>query len=298
MQKKTVLAAAFLAGSIAMPALAGQPPVIPAPPSCPIHGSVSLGYINNYEYRGLVATDDLAENGGLVYGANLYYQTRWNFKLVADLTFRDIEFTNFNDAFTNRIGSRDTTSKQTNLFVGASKSYFADVLTTTLGYNFTRGGLPGLAAINDNFDGTGSDQTHEIWGGATFNFGELIGAPGLFYQLSSSYCFSGNVGWWLGNTVGFERDINDCVKYVIALNASSSYSYWANGTDGWDQVNLSFALPIAPNNNFEIAPYISLNWGAHNVQSINSYARQFDVLGVNALENFAIVAGVKATYNF
>lgn len=281
MNKKT---ASILLMSCMLPLLAEPETLVPAPNGTeyiPVElmGSVKAGYSSLYEYRGMVLRD--TGSGGMVLDGSLAYAPEVPVSPMVSFTYRDMDVLN--------------SSGQTNFFVGAHTKVAGSreeaQNTFRGGYQLIAGGLPGVIKgwekkhhLNDS-----SGTVQELVLNYTSTYSMEHGV--LFSSYTGGYAFSGLEGWYLSTSVGYLYPVTEKVSVALTGNISWSFSYWGS-TDGCDQANLLFTVPIKVKEDSTFSPFVMLDWGAHNVKNLN---RQLER---KVVDNFAILAGVSYEISF
>lgn len=242
-------------------------------------GTLKAGYSSLYEYRGMVAKD--TGSGGMVLDGTLAYDSDVPVSPMLSFTYRDMDVLNSNGQVNFFAGGYSRVESS----LGDRQSLFRG------GYQLISGGLPG---VMKNWEKrkhleSSSGTVHEFVMNYTTTHALEQGV--LFSSYTGGYAFSGLEGWYLSTSVGYVHQFTEQISAALTGTISWSFSYWER-TDGCDQANILFTVPVRVNENGTLSPFIMVDWGAHNVKNINRYTER------KIVDNFAVLAGVSYEITF
>lgn len=230
----------------------------------------STGYVSNYDYNGMVASNRLCREGALTLELASKYA-------LSNGMFLSGEW-DYNEIFCGELRKKDqhhfTLNLEDELFPNLHINY---------GYSFYHGGIPGVYAKNK---GEAHSLTQQFDVSVRYNFKP----EGYFVGLNASYAFQGITGWWLGAFAGYEHEITENLHAVLTTSLSSSWSYW--DADGMNQVSCELELPYQFSENWTLSPFTALHWLGRSGLKMNSYA------GERIMRPYTLTAGVRVYFSF
>ncbi len=318
MQTKYIIGTALAVVTLASTGFSGTPVCQPTPTCAPAKESpwkVSLesGYQSNYTYRGLVASHSIFEGDSVIpSNIDVEYKLCDINSIVGNIGYTAI--TSGHHYFGDRDlpGAKD----QSNFMLGWQRKDWVKGLSTTLSYNITHGGFPGMWAKLMN--GKSHSLTQEFGLDIRYNLCEKWHA-GVY----TSYSFEGVTGWWFMPYVGYSTavcpyaDLNvtagmsATASYFNGNHRRSSYSELINDQlQTWDVVDprgfqkngaqaywIKFEMPIKfckTNDAWKLTPFVSFNWAGNAVTDNNKRIDKSDRI----YKNFGVVAGASISYTF
>jgi hypothetical protein len=224
-------------------------------------GSLSAGYANDYEFRGLVIGNDLIET---------------ELKLAAEFEGYKFEVGAWHANFNNNTSGVD---EQLNTTVSVVKDF--ESFDVRVGY------------VNRNFPGSESTiAAQEFFG--------VVGAElfaGVRGQVSTYYVFrdeSGNTdSWYINPEVSRNFKFCECLNLDVAGGLGVIQND-ALGTDGVNHWYLSAALNWVATKNLTVTPYVKFtDADSDNISDITTNAD-----GTGDVGDANVIGGLKATVNF
>lgn len=280
--KTTLLSTALLIGSFAVTSFAAEGKLT---------GDLKAGWDNYYSNNNVVASKYLAGDGVTSFGADLRYSTPGAADIVASF-----QGSNLSTPSQSWLGLEDESS----FYIGA-QGEAVEGLTTSIGYNLVRGGMPGLFSELNKMTETGRGDTgceldHSLRGDAIYEFKDT----GWYVTGSAAYSFHGAEGWQMSFGGGYVWTATDRVSVNLYGNVSFSQDYMSsvengksvdyNGTDGY---SITLSAPIKATETVTITPYIAAVWAGHNALAFN---KSMDRTGI--FKSFSPIVGINAVWSF
>ena len=318
---------ALLAAALLAPAYAGttepQVEIQEAPAAKRLSGSFTLGYDSNYSGRGYVVSHSVAEGDSVVYtalklnydlgkpgqwtlGSTVAYQVPTSghrlygggVKLGKPMPVAP--GVTLPAGYRVDIGDKNI-ENQFSLINQANYASTTGLWNVSVGHHFTHGGLLGVMA--KHYRDQGASVVNEV-----FVAPEWTPYKWLSVGVKTSYSFQGITGWWFepyvtakAPIIGTPEDIKLLGVLTLGMSATADYfaaPYNACG-NGSQAFWIKFSTPWFVKDNFIITPSISFNWLGKGGINANKGAESRP-LNDTAIpfRNFAVVAGVSATYMF
>lgn len=256
-----------------------------------LSGSITAGAATNYVSRGVVASHALAEGDGVEKASmNLSYDIgRKGFFTIENQT----SYTVLSSGH-HLMGDKGT-NLENELSIATSLKYTRNLWFTSVGYQFTHGGL--LGAQTKHIKGEGASVLNE--GFATIGMTPI---SWLEFGVKASYSFDGLKGWWFEPYIkGTFTMIGTCEKPtlqgVVTMGMSATTGYFSNGVaeqhNGVQAWWIEGSLPYYITEHLVLTPSVSVHWlgcGAlnHGVPADRAHM----------LRNHAVVAGLSLSYIF
>ena len=317
---------ALLAAALLAPAYAGttepQVEIQEAPAAKRLSGSVTLGYDSNYSGRGYVVSHSVAEGDSVVYSAlKLNYDLgkpgQWT--LGSTIAYQvptsghrlygggvklgkpmPVPGGVLPAGYRVDIGDKNIENQFT-VITDAKYTSTTGLWNVAMGHHFTHGGLLGVMA--KHYRDQGASCVNEV-----FVAPEWTPYKWLSVGVKTSFSFQGITGWWFepyvtakAPIIGTPEDIKLLGVLTLGMSATADYfaaPYNACG-NGSQAFWIKFSTPWFVKDNFIITPSISFNWLGKGGINANKGAESRP-LNDTAIpfRNFAVVAGVSATYMF
>lgn len=249
-----------------------------------LSGSLTAGAATNYTCRGLVASHALVEGDGVEkIGTHLSYDIgrKGFFTIENDTTYTFI-------SSGHKLMGAQGLNFENELSVATSLKYTRCLWFTSLGYQFTHGGL--LGAQSKHIKGQGASTLNE--GFATIGMTPI---SWLEFGVKASYSFDGLQGWWFEpyikgtfNMIGTKED--PTLQGVVTLGMSATAGYFnadsanANGAQAWW---IEGSLPYYITKHMVLTPSVMVSWLGCGAQHTG-----------NLYRNNGIVAGLSFSYIF
>ncbi len=318
---------ALLAAALLAPAYAGttepQVEIQEAPAAKRLSGSVTLGYDSNYSGRGYVVSHSVAEGDSVVYTAlKLNYDLgkpgQWTLGSTIAYQIPTSGHRLYGGGvklgkpmpvapgvvlpagYRVAIGDKNIENQFT-VITDAKYTSTTGLWNVAMGHHFTHGGLLGVMA--KHYRDQGASCVNEV-----FVAPEWTPYKWLSVGVKTSFSFQGITGWWFepyvtakAPIIGTPEDIKLLGVLTLGMSATADYfaaPYNACG-NGSQAFWIKFSTPWFVKDNFIITPSISFNWLGKGGINANKGAESRP-LNDTAIpfRNFAVVAGVSATYMF
>lgn len=309
MQTKYIIGTALAVVTLASTGFSGTA-VCPPPTCAPVKESpwkvtLETGYQSNYTYRGLVASHSIFEGDSVIpSNIDVEYKLCDINSIVGNLGYTAI--TSGHHYFGDRDlpGAKD----QSNLMIGWKHKDWVKGLSTTLSYNITHGGFPGMWA--KLMDRKSHSLTQEIGLDIRYDLCEK-----WYGGVYTSYTFEGVTGWWFMPYLGYKTALCPYADLDITAGMSATANYF-NGrhhheardpyvisdprgfqNNGAQAYWIKVAVPIKfckTNDAWKLTPFVSFNWAGDAVIDNNKRVDKGDRI----YKNFGVVAGAAISYTF
>lgn len=246
------------------------PPPPPSETETVFESHFQIGYVSNYDYKGMVVSSALCRQGDNTYAAGMDYSLSNGMILDAGLLYTDI------------FGGRLNADNQTDFSLGLKDELFPN-LNLRYGYNLTHGGFVGEYA---KYMG----EAHSVTQSFDFSVDYKFGISGYFAGVDFLYSFQGLTGWWLSGKFGYEYEFTEKLNLRLTTGLSASWSYWQ--TEGANQIFIQAQLAYKMDDNWTVSPFVSTNWLCQSGLKMNSRA------GEHIFRPFTLMAGAQIGYQF
>ncbi|MDH3069543.1 hypothetical protein QET40_10530 [Akkermansia sp. N21169] len=258
--------------------------------------TVSAGYEAKYISRGLVLADSSTDNV-IPIEITGQYNLQDNFAIVGGLRYDWMTANSFEH-------HRDSSAlcDEGTFLLGLRKGW-NPALTTTLGYQFVHGGLPG--ALNTHRKGkrnsvifdSNQPEEHSLVFDVHYDFGQFgnKSLKGLFADVRLQYTAQWMSGWWYEAALGYKFDLCPHAAAVVSAKWTASSGYFdstslnSNGTQGF---SLNLDLPCKVSQHVTVTPFVSTIWAGNGAIAAGKRAEE------TVYRNFTVNLGVSASYTF
>ena len=311
--------------------------VAPAPAANRLKGSVTFGYDSNYTGRGYVVSHSVAQGDSVGYGAlktnydigkpggwtlgftmaytapmsghTLYGNPRLGGNNIVGTIPHPVE-PNIQIPVTGEqagaagktIGEKNI-ENQFSIIADAKYTSQSELWNVTFGYHYNHGGL--LGVMTKHYRGRGASSVNEL-----FVTPEWTPHKALAIGMKTSASVSGLSGWWFepyvtakAPIIGTPEDLTLLGMVTVGATFTSGIFadiYEACG-NGMQAIFVKFSTPWFVTDNFIITPSVSFNWLGNGGNDANRRSKVRYATGNSTMipfKDFAVVAGVSATYTF
>ncbi|MBR5895757.1 MAG: hypothetical protein IKZ13_09480 [Akkermansia sp.] len=311
--------------------------VAPAPAANRLKGSVTFGYDSNYTGRGYVVSHSVAQGDSVGYGAlktnyDIGKPGGWTLGFTMAYTAPMSGHTLYGNprlggnnivgtiphpldkniqvpvtgeqagAAGKTIGEKNI-ENQFSIIADTKYTSQSELWNVTFGYHYNHGGLLGVMA--KHYRGRGASSVNEL-----FVTPEWTPHKALAIGMKTSASVGGLSGWWFepyvtakAPIIGTPEDLTLLGMVTVGATFSSGIFadiYEACG-NGMQAIFVKFSTPWFVTDNFIITPSVSFNWLGNGGNDANRRSKVRYATGNSTMipfKDFAVVAGVSATYTF